>query len=124
MPVTFHGMLKELETDPKSLGDAVRHLIKQGRLVRIYKKRCGNREEFMAPEALDIVKKSIAEHILKNGALNLEDAKSLFPLGRRIINILDYLDFISFTLNKGENRRVLYPHSLPGEAYRDHTSAR
>ncbi|MGQ9500227.1 MAG: hypothetical protein ACUVQ6_07795, partial [Dissulfurimicrobium sp.] len=119
MPVTFHGMLKELETDAKSLGDAVRHLIKQDRLVRIYKKRGGNREEFMAPEALDIVKKSIAEHIL--GALNLEDAKSLFPLGRCIINILDYLDFISFTLNKGENRRVLYPHSLPGEAYRDHT---
>jgi selenocysteine-specific elongation factor len=113
MPITFHGTLKELEVDEKRLGEAVRYLIKQGRLIRIYKNRGGNREEFMTPEALDIIKESVAQHILKNGRLTLEDAKGLFPLGRRIINILDYLDSISFTLNKGEAGRILYPRPIP-----------
>lgn len=113
MPITFHGMLKELEVDEKRLGEAVRYLIKQGRLIRIYKSRGGNREEFMTPEALDIIKEGVAQHILKNGRLTLEDAKGLFPLGRRIINILDYLDSISFTLNKGQAGRILYPRTIP-----------
>ncbi|MGB9711774.1 MAG: hypothetical protein ACPL2F_01380 [Dissulfurimicrobium hydrothermale] len=57
MPITFHGTLEELEVDEKRLGEAVRYLIKQGRLIRIYKNRGGNREEFMTPEALNIIKK-------------------------------------------------------------------
>ena len=118
MPVTFHGMLKELETDEKGLGDAVRHLTKQGDLVRIYKNKGGNREEFMTPNALDIIKKGVAQHILKNGTLTLEDAKGLFPLGRRVINILDYLDPITFTLNKGEAGRILYPRPATADKVR------
>ncbi|MGB9711779.1 selenocysteine-specific translation elongation factor [Dissulfurimicrobium hydrothermale] len=112
MPVTFHSMLDLLKIDEKQLSDAIRYLIKQGMLVRVYKNRGGNREEFMTPDALDIIKERVAQHILKNGRLTLEDAKGLFPLGRRIINILDYLDSISFTLNKGNAGRVLYPRPV------------
>ena len=108
MPITFHRTLGELVVDEKRLAEAIRHLIKQGRLIRIYKNRSGNREEFITPEALDIIKEKVAQYILENGGLTLEDAKGLFPIGRRVINILDYLDSISFTMNKNL-MRTLYP---------------
>lgn len=111
MPITFHSALMELKASQKDMREALRQLTKQGDLIRIYKSKNGEREEYITPNALTYIKNKLIEYFQHNQQLTIEDAKNLFPLGRRIINILDYLDSISFTLLDKRNMvRILYPH--------------
>ncbi len=111
MPITFHAILQTLTVPEKDLKEAFRILTKQTKLIKIYKNKSGEREEYLTPDALQYIQAKLIDYFKSNNKLTIEKAKELFPIGRRIINILDYLDSISFTLfDKIKMERILYPH--------------
>ncbi|MEZ0328741.1 MAG: selenocysteine-specific translation elongation factor [Dissulfuribacterales bacterium] len=111
MPITLHGILKTLPVSEVEITNAFNVLTRQNKLIKIYKSKMGKREEYLTPKALEYIKDTITNFFRHNKELTMEDAKKLFPIGRRIINILDYLDSISFTLfDKKQMKRIQYPH--------------
>lgn len=111
MPITLHSTWQEIKTSEKNIREALKHLIQKRQLIRTYKSKNGEREEYITPEALAYIKNKLVEYFATTKQLTIEDAKNLLPIGRRIINILDYLDSISFTLLDKQNMvRILYPH--------------
>jgi hypothetical protein len=111
MPITLHGILQTLTVPEKEVKDAFKILTRQNKLIKIYKSKTGEREEYLTPAALQFIKDKLLDFFKTNKELTIEDAKNIFPIGRRIINILDYLDSVSFTLfDKNQMKRILYPH--------------
>ena len=111
MPITLHGILQTLTVPEKEVKDAFKILTRQNKLIKIYKSKTGEREEYLTPAALQFIKDKLLDFFKTNKELTIEDAKNIFPIGRRIINILDYLDSVSFTLfDKNKMKRILYPH--------------
>lgn len=111
MPITLHSILQTINASETELRNAFNILTRQNKLIRIYKSKMGEREEYLTPEALQYIKNRLTDFFKTNDKLTIEDAKNIFPIGRRIINILDYLDSISFTLfDKNQMKRILYPH--------------
>jgi len=64
-------------------------------------------------EALEQIKDKIRDHIVSNGKLTLSECNDLLRIGRRrMVDVLEYLDGINFTLRIGDYR-ILASRSKP-----------